>query len=227
VPKNHDPARTVLGIAGRDGCFANYLTLPAENLHLVPDTVDDDAAVFVEPLAAACRILEQVEVKADDRVAVFGDGRLGLLCGFVLATRAEHVLQVGRHSDKLALAGKRGLATALADDLDAGEPFDIVVDATGKADGFTAAMAAVRPLGTLVLKSTVAAETGMNLAPLVINEINVVGSRCGPFDAAIDMLAEGLVDPRDLITGRFPLSRGVEALHAAAGENIKVLIDAD
>jgi threonine dehydrogenase-like Zn-dependent dehydrogenase len=224
-PRNHDPARTVLGIDGRDGCFAEYVALPAENLHRIPDDVDDDAAVFVEPLAAACRILEQVDVAADDRIAVFGDGRLGLLCSFVLRTVSERVTLVGHHRSKLALAGKRDIATALSEDVDAAGQFDIVVDATGKADGFTAAVAAVRPLGTMVLKSTVAAEAGMNLAPLVINELTVIGSRCGPFETAVAMLADGEVDPRDMITGRFPLRRGCDALRAAAKENIKVLID--
>jgi threonine dehydrogenase-like Zn-dependent dehydrogenase len=226
LPKNHDPNRTVIGIVGRDGCFAEYVAAPVENLHAVPDNVDDDAAAFVEPLAAACRILEQVSIASDDRVAVFGDGRLGLLCGMALRTCSEHVLLVGRHASKLALAEKRGIMTAFAEDIAAAARYDIVVDATGKADGFAAAMAAVRPLGTLVLKSTVAAETGMNLAPLVVNEVTVVGSRCGPFDRAMAMLAAGEVDPRDLITARHPLAEGLAALDAAAsGDNIKVLID--
>lgn len=228
LPRNHDPRRTVLGIVGRDGCFAEYVSLPVANLHAVPDSVSDEAAVFVEPLAAACRILEQIDVNSDDRVAVVGDGRLGLLCSCVLRTRSDFVLLFGRHRHKMNLAEPRGIATMDAEAIETAERFDIVVDATGSPDGFAAAMAAVRPLGTLVLKSTVAAETGMNLAPLVINEIRVIGSRCGPFEPALSMLREGEVDPRDLITGRYPLANGIEALQeAGSGEQVKVVIDCD
>ncbi len=228
LPKNHDPRRTVLGIAGRDGCFAEYVALPVGNLHAVPETVPDEAAVFVEPLAAACRIFEQLRVDGSDRIAVLGDGRLGLLCSFVLRTWSDHVLLVGRHEAKLELAARRDIATTTEADFDTSGGFDIVVDATGSPEGFAAAMAAVRPLGTLVLKSTVAAETGMNLAPLVIDEVTVIGSRCGPFQPALDMLQRGEVDPGDLVTARYELADGVDALQAAGdGSQVKVLIDVE
>jgi threonine dehydrogenase-like Zn-dependent dehydrogenase len=228
LPKNHDSRRTVLGIAGRDGCFAEYVALPVENLHAVPEEVADEAAVFVEPLAAACRIFEQLRVDGSDRIAVLGDGRLGLLCSFVLRTWSDHVLLVGRHEAKLQLAARREISTVLEKDFDAASAYDVVVDATGSPEGFAAAMAAVRPLGTLVLKSTVAAETGMNLAPLVIDEVTVIGSRCGPFQPALDMLQRGEIDPCDLVTARYELLEGVDALRAAAdGGQVKVLIDVE
>jgi len=223
--RNHCPSRTVIGIDGRDGAMAERIAVPAANLHEVPEGVSDDEAVFVEPLAAALRILEQVDV-AGASVLVLGDGRLGQLAARVLNGRAGRVLLVGRHRGKLAAAEYRGIATRLVDNFVPVADVDVAVDATGAASGFDLAMRAVRPQGTIILKSTTAAESGMNLSPLVINEITVVGSRCGPFDAAIEELASGRVEVADLIGARFPLARCAEAFEAASsGENIKVLID--
>jgi threonine dehydrogenase-like Zn-dependent dehydrogenase len=224
---NHCPHRTVLGIAGRDGVFAEYAVLPEYNLHEVPRRVSDDQAVFVEPLAAALEIPEQVSFDGTQSVLVLGDGRLGLLCAIVLKDRCDFSLLVGKHDEKLRLGERYGLETGRLEDFDAMHYWDVVVDATGRAEGFDLAMRAVRPRGTIVLKSTIAAEGGMNLAPLVIDEVTVIGSRCGPFDPAIDMLSHGL-ELSDLITKRFDLSRGLEALRAAAGPGqVKVVLDVD
>ncbi len=223
----HCPNRSVLGIQDRDGVFAERVVLPIANLHRVPDEVLDEAAVFAEPLAAAFEILEQVDVGACDHCLVFGDGRLGLLIAQVLATTGASVHAVGRHREKLALLEARGVRTVTADDFEAA-PFqaDIVVEATGSADGFARAIAATRPRGTLVLKSTVADAPSVDLAPLVIHEITVVGSRCGPFGPALEALANSSVDVAPLIAERFPLSRGVEALDRARQKGVlKVLID--
>ncbi|MFW6132487.1 MAG: MDR/zinc-dependent alcohol dehydrogenase-like family protein [Planctomycetota bacterium] len=223
---NHCRNRSVLGIDRRDGVFAERVVVPAANLHDVPDSVADDAAVFVEPLAAAFRILEQVDVTSASRAVVLGDGRLGQLVARVLRGRAGELLLVGRHGGKLALASRCGIATASADEFTPDAGADIVVDATGTPEGFAAALAAVRPQGTVVLKSTFAADSGLNLAPVVIDEVTVVGSRCGPFDRTIRALAAGEVEVTDLVSARYPLSDAPAALDAARDrENLKVLID--
>lgn len=223
---NHCPTRTVLGIVNHDGAFAQYLVLPGRNLHHVPDSLSDAQAVFVEPLAAACQITRQVSVKPRDRVVVLGDGRLAQLVVRVLRPRLRQCLMVGRHPAKLEAAEKAGVQTVPADQFVPDGRADLVVDATGSPGGFETAMRAVRPRGTIVLKSTVAASSGMNLAPLVINEVTVVGSRCGPFAEAIELLASAQVDVAPLISKVFPLRQGMEALQAArSGQRIKVLID--
>ncbi|MBS3733535.1 MAG: alcohol dehydrogenase catalytic domain-containing protein [Phycisphaerae bacterium] len=223
---NHCRTRPVLGIDRHDGVFAERVVVPAGSVHAVPETVSDEAAVFVEPLAAAFRILEQVAVTGEMRVLVLGDGRLGQLIARVLSRRAGELMLVGRHAGKLALAGAHGITTARADAFESAADADVVVDATGTPQGFTTALAAVRPQGTLVLKSTFAAEGGLNLAPVVVDEVTVVGSRCGPFDRAIEALATGRIDPTDLVSARFALSEGVAALEAAGNrDNLKVLID--
>ena len=225
---NHCRRRTVLGISGRDGVFAERTAVPEANLHEVPDALSDDQAVFTEPLAAAIQVTRQVELGAAQDVIVLGGGRLGQLVARVLAAKTCDPLLVDAHGDKLELADRAGIRTALLADYAPAGRADVVVDATGCADGFDLAMRAVRPRGTLVLKSTFAADAGMNLAPLVINEITVVGSRCGPFDEALAMLAGGAVDVTDLITARFPLRQADEALAAARRpDSIKVLIDCD
>ncbi len=221
----HCPTRTVLGILGRDGAFADYLTLPLANLHPVPDAVPDEAAVFVEPLAAALEILEQVAIRPTDRVLVLGDGKLGQLVARVLATTGCDLTVVGHHADKRALLAAAGIATRA-------EPppgrADVVVDCTGRAAGFAEAMGLVRPRGTLLLKSTVATRPGdppLNLAPLVIDEITVVGSRCGPFAPALRALAEGRVAVQPLITEEYALADAVAAFQRAAAPGaLKVLI---
>ena len=222
---NHCPGRTVVGIAGRDGVFAEHVALPVANLYEVPPAVDDDRAVFVEPLAAAFQVLEQVDV-GGRAVAVLGDGRLGQLVARVLAGAAGRLLLVGRHEAKLRLAARQGIETCPGEAFQPAGQFDVVVDATGRADGFALAMEAVRPRGTIVLKSTVAGVGGPNLSPLVINEVTVVGSRCGPFRRALRALQAGQVEVASLITARFGLSDGLAALEAArSGGNVKVLID--
>lgn len=219
----HCPHRTVLGIQGRDGAFAERLALPLGNLHPVPDGVPDEAAVFVEPLAAAFRIPEQVPVGPDTRVHVLGDGRLGLLIAQVLQGTGCRLTLAGRHADKLALARGWGIATA-----DAGAdlpPADVVVDATGSPAGLGRAVALTRPLGTVVLKTTCAEAPPFNPAPIVIHELTVVGSRCGPFAPALAALAAGTVEVAPLVAATFPLEDGERALaRAAAPGTLKVLL---
>ncbi|MBI5368651.1 MAG: alcohol dehydrogenase catalytic domain-containing protein [Planctomycetes bacterium] len=225
--RNHCPHRTVLGILGRDGTLAERLTAPVENLHAIPAHVPDDAAVFVEPLAAAFRPFEQFEIGANDRIALLGDGKLGLLSGFALAARghAANTLAIGHHPEKLALLAARGLRVAHeAEVKESG--FDVVVEATGSPAGLARALALVRPRGTLVLKSTYAGAPPLDLAPIVINEIRVVGSRCGPFATAVDALARGAVDPRPLISARLPLRDALAGIELAGrAGTLKVLID--
>ena len=222
----HCPTRTVLGIVGRDGAMAERVAVPAANLHPVPAAVSDEEAVFVEPLAAAFQILEQVRVAPDDRVAVLGDGKLGLLSAWVLRTAAERVTLLGRHPHKLALAGDT-IAQRLADDcagLD--RAFDLVVDATGSPTGLAAALGLCRPRGTVVLKTTVAAPHALSLAPVVIDELTLVGSRCGPFPRALDALARKVIDVRPLLAARFPLAEAEAAFAYAARKGVaKVILD--
>jgi len=223
---NHCPNRTVVGIDGRDGVFAEYTAVPVTNLHPVPEAVSDIEAVFVEPLAAAYQVLRQVKFDADDDVVVLGAGRLGQLIARVLRPLLRKVVLVGRHEGKLEAAEKAGIQTALADQFVPAGPADVVVDATGSPAGFELAMRTVRPKGTIVLKSTFAAGEPLNLSPLVINEVTVVGSRCGPFPDALRILAAGEVDVAALVSRRFPLAQAPAALGAADGQDaIKVLID--
>jgi threonine dehydrogenase-like Zn-dependent dehydrogenase len=221
----HCPARTVLGILGKDGCFAQYVTLPVANLHALPDALDDVRACFVEPTAAAFEVIEQVAIGANDRVAVLGDGKLGLLSAQVLQTTGCELTLVGRHARKLQLAAARGIASAAAADLPA-KSFDVVVEATGSADGMHAAIGLLRPRGTLVLKSTYHGMLTLDAAPIVIDELTIVGSRCGPFERAIPALASGAVDPSPLVDAIIPLADGIAALeHAAQPGVLKVLLD--
>ena len=226
----HCPNRTTLGIVNRDGAFAEYLTLPLENLHLVPDTVSDEEAVFVEPLAANFEILEQVHIKPTDSVVVLGDGKMGQLAVQVLALSGCEVMMVGKHEEKLALAEKRGVHTYVLDDaerftLEDGRRVDLVVECTGSAQGLDLALRLVRPRGTVILKSTVADKSSLHLAPIVIDEIRVQGSRCGPFPPAIRALSQHRVDVRPLISARYGLDEGLAAFeHAAQPGVLKVLV---
>ena len=221
----HCPTRTVMGIQAADGAFAQSLLVPTENLHAVPDAVADERAVFTEPLAAAFEILEQVEVEPGTECLVLGDGKLGLLVAQVLDRAGARVCTVGRHPEKLAILARRGIETVLADDWSP-RPTQLVVETTGSAEGFAAAVAATRPRGTLVLKSTVAEHPGVDLAPLVIHEIQVVGSRCGPFEPALRALAEGSVETDALISDRVALERGSKALERAQAPGaLKVLLE--
>lgn len=219
----HCPARTVLGILGRDGAFAEYLRLPDTNLLPLPDSIVDEAAVFIEPLAAAYEIFDQTHLKRTDRMAVLGDGRLGALVALVLRHNEFDPIVAGHHPEKLKRLAALGLRTQTASQLASG--FDVVIDCTGHSDGFAQALALVRPRGTVILKSTAAAGAAMNLAPVVINEITVIGSRCGRFAPAIAAIAAGQIDPRPLIDAIYPLDDGLSAFAAAASKShFKILI---
>ena len=233
---SHCPNRTVLGILNHDGAFADYIAVPQRNLHEVPDDITDDVAVFTEPLAAAFQIPAQVEIDESDRVIVLGDGRLGNLCAQVLAWISPYVTVVGKHAEKLALLHRattteryeNPIATKLLRDVEADHAADLVVDCTGSPTGLPTALSLVRPRGTVVLKTTVAGEQTMAWAPVVIDEVTIVGSRCGPFDRALEALSSGEVDVLPLISARYNLSNGVEAIqHARANSALKVLIDVE
>ncbi len=211
----HCPNRTTLGIVNRDGALAEYLTLPQRNLHPVPNSIGDAQAVFVEPLAAACEITERVHVKPTDRVCVVGDGKLGLLCAQVLRLTGCNLLVVGRHAEKLTILTARGIATT-TDASSISDRFDMVVDCTGNADGFNLARKLTRPRGTLVLKSTFHGEQEMAFAPIVIDEISIVGSRCGPFEPALRLLEQKLVAVEPMLSAEYPIERGLEAFECAA-----------
>jgi threonine dehydrogenase-like Zn-dependent dehydrogenase len=221
----HCPSRKVLGILGADGAFAEFVVLPIANLHRVPEALATEDAVFTEPVAAAFEILDQVHVRSGMACTVLGDGKLGLLIAQVLQHAGADVLTVGHHAEHLRILEARGICTVLSDRWDRARA-DIVVDATGSAAGFATALAATKPRGVLVLKSTVADAACVSLAPIVIDEITVVGSRCGPFAPALRALQAGTVDVRPLVSARFPLQRGIEALQAAARPGtLKVVLD--
>lgn len=224
--QNHCPNRSVLGISGRDGAFAQYVAVPVRNLHEVPEGVSDDEAVFVEPLAAAFQIARQIKLSRSDSLVVLGDGRLGQLVVRALKPLVGTLLLVGKHTTKLEAAEKQGVQTKLVRDFVPENLADVVVDATGRPGGLELAVNAVRPRGTIVLKSTFAGTEGVDLCPVVVNEVTVVGSRCGPFDQAIKALAAKQVDVSALVSRRFALRDGPAALEAAAKpDTIKVLID--
>jgi threonine dehydrogenase-like Zn-dependent dehydrogenase len=222
----HCTNRTVLGILNHDGAFADLIAVPQRNLHEVPDSLPDDVAVFTEPVAAAFQIPAQLPIARDDRIVVLGDGRLGNLCAQVLAGLSDHVLVVGKHPEKLGLLEGLGITTSALSDVQADRRADIVVDATGSETGLPTALALVRPRGTIVQKTTVAGTQTMAWAPFVIDEITLVGSRCGPFDQALAALESGLVDVGGLVSSRLPLESGVEALDVAKSKPVlKVLLD--
>jgi threonine dehydrogenase-like Zn-dependent dehydrogenase len=221
---NHCRNRSVLGILKHDGAFAEYVRLPATNLHVVPKSVDDDAAVFVEPLAAAFQVLKQIKLDGRKWVTVLGDGRLGLLVAQVLRNVDCPVRVIGKHADKLAICEKWGIRSRPLADIVGRHDQDVVIDCTGSASGFEMAMEMVRPRGTIVLKSTVAAGKPLNLSPLVIDEINVIGSRCGPFREAIKALADKSVDVVSLISRRMRLEQGIEAMDYAARPGVLKVI---
>ena len=223
--QRHCPSRQVMGILEADGAFAEYVSVPVSNLHSVPDDVPDEIAVFAEPLAAAFEILEQVHVTPGQDCLVLGDGKLGLLIAQVLQQAGARVIVLGKHPDKLAILAARGIETALLSDWSPG-PMPLVIEATGSAEGFSAAVAATRPRGTLVLKSTIAATPKVDLTPLVIDEIRVVGSRCGPFPPALRALETGSVDARSLISGRVSLENALEGIERATHPGtLKILIE--
>jgi threonine dehydrogenase-like Zn-dependent dehydrogenase len=225
---NHCPHRSVLGILGHDGAFAETVCVPEENLHPVPDDLSDDEAVFTEPVAAALQIAAQLNLDDYPQAIVLGDGRLGNLCAQVLAMHNCRTTLIGKHAEKLAILDEMGIDTALLADVTPERSADLVVDCTGSPTGLPTAVSFVRPRRTVVLKTTIAGDTGPNLAPLVIDEITLVGSRCGPFDAALEALAAGDIRVTPLISARFPLSDGEQALQQAAQPGqLKVLLDID
>jgi threonine dehydrogenase-like Zn-dependent dehydrogenase len=219
----HCPQRTVLGIAGKDGVFAQFVTLPVTNLLPVPDEVSDEQAVFTEPLAAALRIREQVNVRPTVRMAVVGPGRLGLLVGQVLALAGGQVTMLGRSPASLELPARLGLQTGLEADFD-DNSFDFVVEATGNEAGFAQSLRLLQPRGTLILKSTFAGEATLNLTKLVVAEINVVGSRCGPFAPALRLLARRAVDVLASIEAQYPLREALAALDHAARPGVRKVL---
>jgi threonine dehydrogenase-like Zn-dependent dehydrogenase len=222
----HCPSRTVLGIVGRDGAHAEFLQLPAQNLFLIPDNISDERAVFTEPLAAACGILERVSISTADRVAVIGDGKLGLLCAQTLVLTGAQLLLIGKNESKLRIATRRGIETATPQEAAKRQrQFDVVVEASGAAPGFALALDLLRPKGQLVLKSTFHGKTELDAARIVVDEISIVGSRCGRFTPALDLLEKDAVDVESLISEQYPLSKGVEAMGRAAAPGVlKVLL---
>ena len=226
----HCPDRTTLGILNRDGAFAEYLTLPVENLHIVPDNVSDEEAVFVEPLAANFEILEQVHLKPTDSVVILGDGKMGQLAAQVLPLSGCEVMMVGKHEEKLALAARHGVRTFVLDDpqsfrLENRRRVDLLVECSGSAQGLELALRLVKPRGTIVLKSTVAAQSTLHLAPIVIDEIRLQGSRCGPFAPALRALSQRRVDVLPLISARYSLDEGLDAFEQAGKKGmLKVLV---
>lgn len=223
---NHCPHRTVLGILGRDGAFADYVALPERNLHPVPVEVTDDQAVFVEPLAAAFQIPAQIPDLAGQRVLVLGDGRLGQLCAQVLQLSRTRLTVIGKHPQKLAILAGQGIDTGLRGEVLPDRAADVVVDCTGSPTGITDAFAWLRPRGTLVLKTTVAGTPALSWAPIVIDELRVIGSRCGPFAPALAALAVGTIDVAPLISARFSLAEVDRAFeHVRGSAALKVLLD--
>jgi threonine dehydrogenase-like Zn-dependent dehydrogenase len=222
----HCPSRRVIGILDHDGAFADRIAIPQRNLHVVPDEIATDAAVFVEPVAAAYEIPAQIRLTRHDRVVVLGDGRLGTLCAQVLAELCDRVLVVGKHPGKLRILASLGLSTCLLAEKPDDRRADVVVDCTGSASGLTTALELVRPRGTIVLKTTIAGEQSMEWAPVVVDEITIVGSRCGPFDRALKALAEDRIQVDALVSERFDLADGLRALARAADPGVlKVLLD--
>jgi threonine dehydrogenase-like Zn-dependent dehydrogenase len=221
----HCEVRTVLGITNRDGVFAEYTTLPLENLHRVPDTVSDEAAVFTEPLAAALEIQQQIQIKPTDRVLLVGAGRLGQLVAQTLALTGCDLHVLVRHAYQKDLLGARGIQTITEADIQP-RKWDIVVEATGSPAGFAIARKAIRPRGTLVMKSTYAGELTINFSPLVVDEVTIIGSRCGPFAPALRLLERREVDPTVLISAQYKLEDAITAFEYASKPGVlKVLIE--
>jgi threonine dehydrogenase-like Zn-dependent dehydrogenase len=220
----HCPYRTTLGIHGRDGAFADYLTLPIGNLFVVPDSITNDQAVFIEPLAAACEMTQMISIKPSDRVVVIGDGKLGLLCTQVLGLLGCAVTLLGRHPENYPWLIKRGITlTSHSKNISPG--VDIIVEATGSPEGLSTAMQMIRPRGTIVLKSTYQGKMTLNMADFVIQEISLIGSRCGPFAPAIRLLEAGHIEVDPLIHAHYTITDGIAAMEKAAQRGIlKVML---
>lgn len=220
----HCADRSVLGILNRDGCFADYVVLPVENLIEVPENVFDKEAVFVEPLAAAFEITNQIHIKPTDKIAVLGDGKLGLLIAFVLKLTMAEITLIGKHDYKLEIAKDEGIKTKKLSEVSEEKYYDVVVDATGSVNGFETALKLVRPRGTFVLKSTVADDKPINFAPVVIDEINIVGSRCGDFRPALRALSAKLINVKPLISNIFDFENSLQAFSSDLKGTLKTLI---
>lgn len=222
----HCPDRTVLGIHGRDGAHAEFLNLPARNLIAVPENVADDSAVFAEPLAAAYGMSERVDIASDTKVAVIGDGKLGLLCAMTMALRSNSVKLIGKHPQKMAIAERRGIEGILATKTGKlARYFDVVVEASGSETGFASALDLVKPRGKIVLKSTFHGSTSLDASRVVVDEISIVGSRCGRLAPALELLASKRVSVDDLISDEYSLENSIAALdHAAKKGVLKVLL---
>jgi threonine dehydrogenase-like Zn-dependent dehydrogenase len=212
-----------MGILNADGAFAEYVSVPVGNLHFVPDHVSDEEAVFTEPLAAAFEIHTQIQLNPGDEVLILGEGKLGNLCAQALRLTGANVTALGKHAEKLALIKKAGVRTIQLNDWQP-RPFDVVVEATGAASGLELALSAVRPRGTLILKSTIAGNHQVSLASIVINEVNMIGSRCGLFPDALNALAEKQVSVRPLIEKVYSLSDGVAAINHAAKPGVRKIL---
>ena len=223
--ERHCPLRTVLGILKRNGAFAEFLSLPDRNLHVVPDSVSDQQAVFVEPLAAAFEIAEQVRLRPDLEVAVVGDGRLAQLVSRVLKLHCDNIVCFGRHQIKLVRMEEMGIRTKIGTGPDDNNSFDLVVEATGSHSGFSDAVNLARPRGTVVLKSTTTSKESLDLTPAVVNEVTLVGSRCGVFGPALEALATGMISVDDMVDSTYPLEGIREAVEYARKPGIlKVLL---
>ncbi len=221
----HCPQRSVLGIVRHPGAFREFLTLPEANLHVLPDTLPTERAVFVEPLAAACEILDQVSIPCGSQVAVLGDGKLGLLIAMVLDAHGYRVHEFGRHPEKLAIANHAGVDTEATSGKLPEMAYDWVVDATGSRDGLREAVGMTRPRGTVILKSTTHGLAGVDTAPVIVNEVTLVGSRCGRFEPALDLLNRHLIPVEEMISERLPLKEAPRAFERAARKGaLKVLL---
>ena len=221
----HCPDRHTIGIWRKDGCFAEYITLPTNILFEVPENVPDEQAVFVEPLAAACEITEQLHIEPTHKVVVLGDGKLGLTTALTLNAQNLDVTLVGKHQNKLDIAKAQGVKTMLLDELKVSNNFDVVVEATGSVSGFETSLNLVKPRGILVLKSTIATGKELNLAPIVINEITVLGSRCGQFGPALRLLKNNRIDFKPFISKIYSIDEAIKGFEAnREKDSIKIIL---
>lgn len=223
--ERHCPNRSTLGIWQREGCFAEYVCLPVKNLLEIPENVSDEEAVFTEPLAAALEILEQIHIPPYKKIAVLGDGKLGLMIALALNAAGLDLILIGKHENKLEIAKKQGVKTKLLSDVEIKKEYDFVVEATGSISGFETSLALTKPRGTLILKSTIAASKEFNFAPVVVDEITIVGSRCGQFAPALRLLESGRIDVKPLISDIFELDESIAAFERNKEKSsIKVIV---
>lgn len=223
--ERHCPNRSTLGIWQREGCFAEYVCLPVKNLLEIPENVSDEEAVFTEPLAAALEILEQIHIPPYKKIAVLGDGKLGLMIALALNAAGLDLILIGKHENKLEIAKKQGIKTKLLSDVEVKKEYDFVVEATGSISGFETSLALTKPRGTLILKSTIAASKEFNFAPVVVDEITIVGSRCGQFAPALRLLESGRIDVKPLISDIFELDESIAAFERNKEKSsIKVIV---